>query len=179
MSRVSEPTFRTETPACTTATTESRRRRWAGARGQSRRTKRCSGSSRTWVGLTYILDVPSPCVGAQPFLPKCHQKNRTDSGTAKIKDNPTKIRKLMKHPVVKFLLAPIIVHDTKSAHEAPVAVVDHGIIGTLQEEADILTDSQIQYSSTINIQSSSSSWIPRVARNLRKQSPTKNRYPGR
>ena len=62
----------------------------------------CSISWQTWVGMTYIRDVPQSCPLALPILPKSHlpQQNQEDSGTAKIKVNPAKVRELMEHPVV-------------------------------------------------------------------------------
>ena len=46
--------------------------------------------------------VPPSGPVTQPFLPKFHlpKQNWADSGTAKIKSNPTKVGKLMKHPDV-------------------------------------------------------------------------------
>ena len=63
---------------------------------------RCPISSRTGIWLTYIWDVPLSCPTAQPLLPKSHlpKPNWADSGSAKIKVNPTKVRDLMEHPVV-------------------------------------------------------------------------------
>ena len=66
----------------------------------------CSISSRTWVGFTLIWDVPPSCMAAWSYLPKSHlpRQNRAESGTPKIKGNPTNVRALMEHPVLLELM---------------------------------------------------------------------------
>ena len=58
---------------------------------------------RTWVGMTWICDVPPSCPAAQPVLPISHQprQNQAKGGTAKINVNPTEVRREMGLPVQK------------------------------------------------------------------------------
>ena len=59
-------------------------------------------SSPHGLGLTWIWDVSLSFPVAQPFLAKfpLPMQNRADSGTPKIKVNPTKFHELIEHPVI-------------------------------------------------------------------------------
>ena len=50
------------------------------------------------------------CPAAQPFLPKSHlpKQNWADSGIFTIRVNPTKVRKLMEHPVAALWMVSVI-----------------------------------------------------------------------
>ena len=63
---------------------------------------RVSQQVSDWVGLTLIQMFLSSCPAALPTLPFSHQpkQNEADSGTAKIKVNPTQVGDLLGHPVL-------------------------------------------------------------------------------
>ena len=66
-----------------------------------------------------IWDVPPACPAAQPVLPISHQPrhNWADSGTLKIKVNPTKVRQEMGHPVHELSVSDVHVILARLAYE--------------------------------------------------------------
>ena len=79
-----------------------------------------------YLGLVnFDSDVPPFCPTAQPILTNFHlsKQNRTDSGIAKIKVNPTQVRDHQSHPVFspkfKILAATSRLHKSRSRCSRP------------------------------------------------------------